>query len=473
MMKQLLLVALLIVGGLSAAAGKDSITISGYFRYLTDRDSVTLRVYDYYHTSYNLNAEKIYQAKVKGNSFIFHIPQKGVPQYVDLILPNGTEDSTRNLTLYSYLLTDGDSIHYSDRIKDHFAGKRAEKWRIRNQLEKIYIFYASKASQFEGHSIKSTFSASIMDTLLLRQLALIELYKNTLSRQTYDLLKADAVASTIAAKLTSLSYMNAYNKNAVEDFHDSGITDSLLSSLSRNKEMLYSHDYYSAILGSFKILCFSKKQTFEIQNCYNYIRENFSFQVAEKAITGLLYDNRNRSSDISEIIPEALSWTKDENFKRILSNLQQTRLKGASAKNFELPDPKGKIVKLSDLRGKVLVMDFWYTGCGGCAGLAPKLVKIKKQLSNKDVIFVSISADKSKEIWLKSIKQGIYTDKSNTNLLAEGLRYNHPVLKDYSVTGFPTLILIDKQGKIMNNPVDPGKDEGKSLISIVKQGLAE
>jgi hypothetical protein len=58
-------------------------------------------------------------------------------------------------------------------------------------------------------------------------------------------------------------------------------------------------------------------------------------------------------------------------------------------------------------------------------------------------------------------------------LRTAGQLANHPAIKNYYVTGYPTLILIDKQGRLGANPVMPLDDRGKDLARLIDQALAE
>ena len=125
---------------------------------------------------------------------------------------------------------------------------------------------------------------------------------------------------------------------------------------------------------------------------------------------------------------------------------------GQQAYDFSLPDSSGKIVSLSDFRGKVVFIDFWFTGCGACEAFYQKqLSKVERVFSGRgDVTFISISIDRSREMWLRSVRGDLYSsDKYSINLYTNGLSDRHPVIERYHIFGYPQTFLIDRQGRFV------------------------
>lgn len=125
------------------------------------------------------------------------------------------------------------------------------------------------------------------------------------------------------------------------------------------------------------------------------------------------------------------------------------RLKpGAPAPTFTLKDIAGKNVSLSNLKGKVVYIDFWGVGCGPCIyDIKNYAAQMHEKYKNKDVVFVNICVDVKEKEWKENITK---LKLEGVNLLAEGWTA-HPVCKDYNVTGIPHYILIDQKGNIVNN----------------------
>lgn len=114
------------------------------------------------------------------------------------------------------------------------------------------------------------------------------------------------------------------------------------------------------------------------------------------------------------------------------------------------------------LKGKVVILDFWFTGCGGCAYLNKQMTPVYEYYKNNpEIVFVTIAIDKDMEMWKKiGLGSGLYTHEGSVNLYTNGLGREHPIIDYYGITGFPTMIIIDKEGRVITrNPprgVSPG-----------------
>ncbi|MFA5575515.1 MAG: TlpA disulfide reductase family protein [Brumimicrobium sp.] len=129
---------------------------------------------------------------------------------------------------------------------------------------------------------------------------------------------------------------------------------------------------------------------------------------------------------------------------------------------IELPNPDGKIMKLSDYRGKVVLLDFWAAWCGPCRRENPNVVNLYKQYHDQGFDVFSVSLDRTKEQWLKAIEQD--------GLVWEGhvsdLKYwqSEPA-KEYGVRSIPFTILLDREGKIIGKNLR-GQQLADTLRSI-------
>nr|GFB02494.1 hypothetical protein [Tanacetum cinerariifolium] len=88
-----------------------------------------------------------------------------------------------------------------------------------------------------------------------------------------------------------------------------------------------------------------------------------------------------------------------------LAQLQRTAI-GALAPDFSLPDPSGKLVKLADLRGQYVLVDFWASWCRPCRAENPDVAKAYATYRNQNFTVVSISLDNqsARAAWLKAIQ---------------------------------------------------------------------
>ncbi|MBK7761761.1 MAG: TlpA family protein disulfide reductase [Bacteroidetes bacterium] len=119
----------------------------------------------------------------------------------------------------------------------------------------------------------------------------------------------------------------------------------------------------------------------------------------------------------------------------------------------------GKYFTLSDLKGKVVYIDFWASWCGPCRGQFPYSKELHKKFSAKqlkDVVFLYISIDKTKEIWEKAREQNGLDEFENGLVPGD---WGSEIVKQYKISSIPRYMLIDKKGNIVDpnakRPSDP------------------
>lgn len=138
---------------------------------------------------------------------------------------------------------------------------------------------------------------------------------------------------------------------------------------------------------------------------------------------------------------------------------------GTPAPDFELLDGSGKKVSLQSLRGKVVVIDFWGTWCKWCVVAMPKLEALRKEFeNNKNVEILGISCQEPESADPVKFMQ---EKKVNYRTLLKG----DEVAQKFGVDGFPTLYVIDKDGKIVHSLVGFKDDMQKELSDIIKKHL--
>lgn len=124
---------------------------------------------------------------------------------------------------------------------------------------------------------------------------------------------------------------------------------------------------------------------------------------------------------------------------------------GNMAPEIELKTPDGEFVKLSSLRGKVVLIDFWASWCGPCRRENPHVLKSYKEFKDKNFSIgkgfeiYAVSLDKSREQWL----QGIEKDSLVWTNVSDLQYWNSVPVKEYAVRSIPTNFLIDKDGIIV------------------------
>ncbi|WP_029279676.1 TlpA family protein disulfide reductase [Pedobacter borealis] len=134
--------------------------------------------------------------------------------------------------------------------------------------------------------------------------------------------------------------------------------------------------------------------------------------------------------------------------------------------DFSLPDTQGKQVSLSSMKDKVVILDFWYTGCSNCVKLKKAMEPIYNQFyANEHVRFVSIIIDQDRSGWLNSVKGGSYTNPEDINLYTAGEGAKHPVIRDNLISGYPTLYVLKNEKTHSSSTPKLGTPAGRAAFS--------
>lgn len=167
---------------------------------------------------------------------------------------------------------------------------------------------------------------------------------------------------------------------------------------------------------------------------------------------------RSASEKILEIAKQIPEGKRASIIQRIFeSDLQQKKsvefnegIVGKPSINFEFKSTKGEQKKLSDFKGKVVLLDFWGTWCGPCVGEIPNLVKVYEKYKEKGFEIISISSDLMMQTKTEEEFKSFTQEKnmSWTHVLDDKNKTIHTL---YNIAHWPTLYLIDQNGTIIKN----------------------
>ncbi|WP_318508457.1 TlpA disulfide reductase family protein [Bacillus sp. T3] len=125
---------------------------------------------------------------------------------------------------------------------------------------------------------------------------------------------------------------------------------------------------------------------------------------------------------------------------------------GEAAYNFELEDINGKVTKLSDYKGQMVVVNYFATWCGPCVDEAPELQAFETEYGDKYKLLILDLGETQDRV-----KKFVKKHKTTSTYLFD---FNRKVSKQYNVTGQPETFIIDKQGIIREHYIGPiTKDE--------------
>jgi thiol-disulfide isomerase/thioredoxin len=147
----------------------------------------------------------------------------------------------------------------------------------------------------------------------------------------------------------------------------------------------------------------------------------------------------------------------------MMASAPQRIQKGSMAPDIEFPDPNGKVIKLSSLKGKVVLLDFWASWCKPCRAENPRVVKLYNQYKNKGFEIFSFSLDKEKARWTNAIQaDGLIWPNHASDLKG----WQTATIPIYGYNSIPFTVLIDTDGKIIETNLRGQQLENK-LKSIL------
>jgi peroxiredoxin len=135
---------------------------------------------------------------------------------------------------------------------------------------------------------------------------------------------------------------------------------------------------------------------------------------------------------------------------------------GQQAFEISLPTMKGDTIKLSSLKGKVVLIDFWASWCGPCRAANKRMIKIYPKYKAKGFEVLGVSLDKDRRDWQKAVEK----DKINWLQVNDNGGWDAKTINQWNISQIPTSYLVDKDGKVVAMDL-----EGKALEKALRDLL--
>ncbi len=453
----------------SSSIQNDHTYIGGELPFLNDGDSVKLILTQFRLLDHKTDVELT--AIVKDRKFTFKLAKIKKPFSFNFKLPSQGMDmknSIQRLNRVTYTIIPGDSVYIKlQNERNHFTGRNAGAYNCTYELDCLDRELNQKVSGLDvmkGESMKIILENN--DLIRVQKLRMLERFKQSMDPLSFQLIRSNTIYST---EIEKFFWLNLKQKKASEigySLNSQQKMDSVDSFVLENLRI-----YPEFVIQKFKYdSCTVPGRKYTLGSCYRYIDRFVASSLKERCLTYLLIGNL-KSDSLTKYRNIALANFTNMEYKTLIERLTRSRIEGATAYNFTLTGKDGQRYSLSDFEGKVVVLDFWFTGCGPCKQMTPKLGKISDQFSKSPVAFLSICTDKDEAVWKKSIQSGDYTFDNSIKLFTDGQQTQHPIIQNFNVEGYPTIIVIDTEGKRMRSPIDPRLDEGQDIEQLINEGI--
>lgn len=338
---------------------------------------------------------------------------------------------------------------------------------IEGKNKQIQKYYQAKSAKFPvalGQQIMNAGTGDL-DLISFKKLADSLYFLDQAFLQTYES-KMLLPSWFVRFESDAIQYQNAYLRLYIPGYRTQVGTSPgkvpedyfhFLDSLSiRNVAALYDYSYLNFldeyVKYKFGDIGQNKQKDSNVSSFYETAKLLLGRQIGEFytifSISGGLSNNPEQvKTDLSKLVfskssDYLIAYLKQEASKRI--NILKA---GKNSPNFFLEDTRDSLVSLSQFRGQIVYLSFWFAGCKGCIHEFPFENEMVKKFAGSPVKIVSICTNTSKEKWLEKINSfGLKT----INLFADP-SWGNKLEEKFGINVYPHYVLIGPDGNIIEN----------------------
>ncbi len=195
----------------------------------------------------------------------------------------------------------------------------------------------------------------------------------------------------------------------------------------------------------------------------NYVKNNPNSLISANllAIYASTWGKEKAFELYQNLSSEMKNTSYGKSIKEFITLNQEIKIGGQFA-DFEQANTTGKMIKLSSIKAKYVLLEFWGSWCGPCRAENPNLVKTYAAYKNKGFEILGVAADNNKEQWLKAIKDDKLPWENVSDLKGD----KNIAALIYGINAYPTNFLIDEKGIIIAKNLR-GQDLEKKLAELL------
>ena len=418
----------------------------------------------------------------KNNKAICISPFGNVPSHFTLGLDLDSID--RQPAIFDFLLMPGDNIEivYDVDNKFHFNGPGSEKCRAEYDMQVIASYTRILGQSQSKQAIDLVrFYKQAYDSIRNIKMSVLKRFEAKLSKRIYEALYCNCLIDCYSREILLALYNMQESKtieqfNALDHFYNDSLSylgDELIHKagilLAKEAPRLYSlkASIYTMLRDPNHVELKTHKSPGS--DIVRYIKTKYDGTLRDNVLTQYLIARSNDSDSMAFFSKTCLPFITNPVHRKVILQLGK-KCKGSPVFDYMLTDQQGKPVRPGDLLGKVVVMDFWFNGCAACKQTKPDMQKLMAYF-NHDTAFtiLSVDVDNTRETWLQHIDN--YTIPEALRVTTAPSGYHHALIEYYDIVGYPTLIVVDKHGKII--AFDPDHYSTTALFEKVRELVAQ
>lgn len=428
---------------------------------------------------------KTVKAKIINGKFkVIIYPQK--PNiYMNFGWQSNNRGNVNQLSSYLFIAETNDNVFIKIDSTDskynlEFSGPGSAKYNCAIELSNAYKNFkpTNLIVRDNKHISEFNYQKNYHYELINEGKKILEKYKDNISNYSFELYKTDLMYNILNSYIQQLSRLYQYRANKENNLQSLVLAEVNWISNLREKSN-ESFNVKALETSAFLPAAFVNMATLEakfkgglteeilVNEKNTVIRDRTLAQYFVRISKSLYPDAKEKLySQISKIVKDPYSKTSIESYYK-------NTVIGTKAYNFQLPDINGKIVRLSDFKGKIVFIDFWFVGCGGCSHYYENTVKHveQKYRNSEEVVFISVSINEDLDRWMNAVKSGKYTSEEIINLhCPDGAR--NPIIKQLAITGYPHPLIIGRDGNIFNDSTKELLRDGiEGLVNALEKAL--